>query len=282
LKPIRLGQVDYLNCLPIYYAFERGRLDVPVELVKGPPTRLNALFLRGELEITPISSIEYAWHPDRCLILPGLSISSDGRVGSILLISKVPVTELEARKVCLPDTSATSAVLLKILFQHYYHVNARFETTPPDLDLMLSRADAGLLIGDEALAAYAALQSAKTPLSVVDLGEVWKKFTGERMVFAVWAVRRDYAATHPQEVTAFTAALHRAREIGQEEHAAVLDLARRQTGLPREFITDYFTLIRHDFDPGYRQGLLTFYDYAYKTGLIEERVRLEVWGEEVD
>lgn len=282
MKTIRLGQVDYLNCLPVYYAFEQGRLDVPVELVKGPPTRLNGLFLRGDLEVTPISSIEYARHPERCLILPGLSISSDGRVGSIFLISKVPVTELDGGRVCLPDTSATSVVLLKILFQHYYHVDARFETTPPDLELMLARADAGLLIGDEAMKACVAVRRAGAPVTVVDLGEVWKEFTGERMVFAVWAVRRDFAAAHPEEVAALTAALYRAREIGREEQAAVLDQARRRTGLPRDVVEEYFTLVRHDFDADYQRGLLTFYDYAYKTGLIEERVRLAVWGEGID
>ena len=279
MKAVRLGQVDYLNCLPVYYAFEQGLVDLPVELVKGPPTRLNGLFLRGDLEITPLSSIEYARHPERCLIVPGLSISSDGRVGSIFLISRVPVTELDGRKVCLPDTSATSVVLLKILFQHYYHVDAAFETTPPDLELMLARADAGLLIGDEALAAYARLAEADAGLSVVDLGAVWKTFTGAPMVFAVWVVRRDYAAAHPEAVAALVAALHRAREIGRERQAAVLDLARRRTGLPPALIEEYFTLIRHDFDAAYRQGLLTYYDYAYKTGLIEERVRLAVWGE---
>lgn len=281
MRPMRLGQVDYLNCLPICYAFEQGLSDVPVELVKGPPTRLNELFLRGGLEMTPLSSIEFARYPQHCLIVPDLSISADGRVGSIFLFSKVPVTELDGRKVCLPDTSATSVVLLKILFQHYYHVDVAWETTPPDLELMLARADAALLIGDDALAAHRRLTRAGTGLAAVDLGEVWKTFTGLPMVFAVWVVRRDYAAAHPEEVAALVAALYRAREIGREQQAAVLELARRRTGLPRDFIEEYFTLIRHDFDAGYRQGLMTFYDYAYKTGLIEERVRLAVWGEGV-
>lgn len=277
MRSIRLGQVDYLNCLPICYAFELDRLGVSVELVKGSPTRLNDLFLRGELEIAPISSIEYARHPEQCLIIPGLSISSDGRVGSIILVSKVPVTELEGRKVCLPDTSATSVALLKVLFQHYYHVDVQFETTVPDLEFMLSRADAGLLIGDEALAARLRLQSVGISLSVVDLGEAWKSFTGEPMIFAIWAVRRDYAREHPQEIKDFVAALYRAREIGRKEHGGVVDLAQRRTGLPRKFIEEYFTLIRYDFDADYQCGLLNFFDYAYKTGLIEERVRLNIW-----
>ncbi|MEW6457883.1 MAG: menaquinone biosynthesis protein [Bacillota bacterium] len=279
MTPVRLGQVDYLNCLPIYYAFEQGLVDTPVEVVKGPPTRLNGLFLRGELEITPLSSIEYARHPDRCLIVPGLSISSDGPVGSIFLMSKVPLTELDGKKVCLPDTSASAVALLKILFHYYYHVDVQYETTASDLERMLARADAALLIGDEALAAYRHVRETEAPLVVVDLGEAWKKFTGERMVFAVWAVRRDYALAHRRETAGLVAALQRAREIGIREREAVLDLAVHRTGLPRDFVADYLKLVRHDFDADYQRGLLTFYDYAYKTGLTEERVRLVIWGE---
>lgn len=276
---IRLGQVDYLNCLPIYYAFEQGLVDVPAVLVKGPPTRLNGLFLRGELEMTPISSIEYARHPDRCLIVPGLSISSDGPVGSIFLMSKVPLTELDGKKVCLPDTSASAVALLRVLFHHYYHVDVQFESTVSDLELMLDCADAALLIGDEALAAYRRVRETRAPLVVVDLGEAWKKFTGERMVFAVWVVRRDYALAHPRETAVLVAALHQAREIGLREREAVLDLGARRTGLPREFVADYLKLVRHGFDTDHRRGLLTFYDYTYKTGLTEDRVRLAIWGE---
>jgi len=279
MAAIRLGQVDYLNCLPIYYPIERGWVPIDATLTRGVPASLNRLFLEGRLDITPISSIEYARHPEKCVILPGLSIASDGRVGSIFLFSKLPVTELDGRRVALPDTSATSVVLLKVLFQHYYHVEATYETMPDDLDRMLAVSDAALLIGDNAIRASVRVREAGEPLEVIDLGQVWKDFTGDPMVFALWVIRRDFASHDPESTRAAAEALLAAKRAGAAATETLIDVAHRRTGLPRAVVEDYFRIIRHEFDGDYRRGLLTYYDYAYKSGLIEERVRLNVWGE---
>lgn len=199
MSGLRLGQVEYINYLPVYYALEEGILPLEAELVKGSPTRLNRLFLDGELEVTSLSSIEYARNADRCLILPDLSISADGRVANILFFSKMPVTELEGKKVCLTETSATSVVLLKILFDHYYHVDVQFETAPSDFDRMMLKADGALLIGDEAILAHQRVKEKHLPYQVTDLGDAWKQFTGEKMVYAIWVVRRDYAEANPMK-----------------------------------------------------------------------------------
>lgn len=278
--PVRLGQIDYLNCLPVYYPIEAGRVPLDVKMTRGVPAVLNGLFLEGRLDITPLSSIEYARHPEKCVILPDMSISSDGRVGSILLFSRVPVPELDGKKVCLPDSSATSVVLLKILCEYHYGIEPVFETTPPDLDLMLGRADAGLLIGDEALAAHVRVLSEGRALLVTDLGEAWKEFTGEKMVFALWVIRRDFALAHPDRTDEIGRALRRAKAISMANRKDLIDEACRRRRLPRAFLEDYFDLIRHDFDPSYRRALLLFYDYAFRSGLIAEPVELAVWGEE--
>lgn len=279
MSKLRLGQVDYMNCLPVYHALEEGLLPHEFELIKGPPTRLNRLFLNGLLEATPISSIEYARNLDCCYILPGLSISADGRVASILFFSKMPVTELEGKKVCLTESSATSVALLKVLFDHYYHVEVQFETTPPDLDLMMARADGALLIGDDAMQAHQRMKELGLPYHVTDLGEAWKQFTGEKMVYAVWLVRKAYAETNPEEVNHLSRTLLESKKVGLGQVPAMIAKAQHKSGLPLPVIEDYFKTIRHEFDEDYRRALLTYYDYAYKSGLIEERVKLRVWGE---
>lgn len=279
MSRLRLGQVDYINCLPVYHALEEGLLPLEAELVKGTPTRLNRLFLDGEIDATPLSSIEYARNIDCCYILPDLSISADGRVASILFFSKLPVTELEGKKVCLTDSSATSVALLKVLFDHYYHVEVQFEAAPPDLEAMLDRADGALLIGDDAMQAHHLVKEQGLPYHVTDLGESWKQFTGEKMVYAVWVVRKAYAAVNPEQVDLICRSLQESRRLSLEQVPAMVEKARKKSGLPLPVIEDYFQTIRHDFDEEYRRALLTFYDYAYKSGLIDERVKLQVWGE---
>src|SRR5207248_1987284 len=57
---IRLGRISYVNMAPVFF-----RLEAEVDEVQGVPTDLNARLLAGELDLAPISSIEYARNADR-------------------------------------------------------------------------------------------------------------------------------------------------------------------------------------------------------------------------
>ena len=70
---IRLGRISYVNMAPVFYRLDA---EVEVEQVSGVPTDLNARLLAGELDVAPISSIEYARNADRLRILPRLCVSS--------------------------------------------------------------------------------------------------------------------------------------------------------------------------------------------------------------
>lgn len=73
--------------------------------------------VRGELDLSVVSSIEYARYPERYLILPDLSISCRGPVRSVLLLSQRPIAELSGRTILITSQSHTSVALLKILHQ---------------------------------------------------------------------------------------------------------------------------------------------------------------------
>jgi chorismate dehydratase len=161
---IRLGRIAYVNMAPVFF-----RLEATVDEVQGVPTDLNARLLRGELDVAPISSIEYARNADRLRMLPRLCVSSEGAVDSIQLVSKLPLEAVQT--VAVTPESATSVVLTKVLLPDATHVPLGEE------------ADAKLLIGD------AALKSAfEDPTPHYDLGRLGLERPGLPMVFAVWAV----------------------------------------------------------------------------------------------
>jgi chorismate dehydratase len=280
MRKLLLGQVNYLNCLPVYHAIEEELLPLEVELIKGTPAQLNQMFLANEIDLAPLSSIEYARHPEKGVILPDLSISADGRVASILFFSKLPVTELEEKKVLVTTASATSVALLQILLEHYYHVQVEIQPVPPDLPAMLAKGEGALLIGDDAMRAHQQVKDEGWSVIITDLGEAWKEFTGEKMVYALWIIQKHFTMSFPEETENIARMLCAAKKIGWANVPTLIVKAQQRTGLPLPVLEDYFTIIRHEFGPDYRRALLTFYDYAYKSGLIEERVRLDVWGEE--
>lgn len=282
MNKIRLGQVDYLNCYPVYYAIEHNQVPVHAKMIKGYPTKLNEMFLEGKLDITPISSIEFARNSDQAIILPNMSISADGDVQSILLFSKVPITELDGLNVCLTSSSATSVALLKILFEHYYQIQVQYTVQKPDLQQMLKKNDAALLIGDDALLArHGNLDYEGRPLFVIDLGHAWRDFTGLKMIYALWVIRSRFVEEHTAEIEAISKAFVDAKNFGFSHVSLLVDKAEQATGLPRPVLESYFQTIQYEFGADERKALLTYYDYAYKSGLINERVKLNIWGETI-
>ena len=143
-------------------------LEYEVEEVVGVPTELNRLLIDGQIDVAPISSIEYARHADTLRLLPRLCVSSEGAVDSIQLVTQMPLGRV--RSVAVTPESATSVVLTRILLPG------------AEIRAFEEEADARLLIGD------AALRSAfEDPTPHHDLGRLWLEKTGLPMVFAVWA-----------------------------------------------------------------------------------------------
>jgi chorismate dehydratase len=251
-----------LNCLPIYYGLVNGKGILDLDLVKGTPTELNALLLNQGLDISPVSSIEYARNHDRLLLLPGPTVSCRGAVRSILLVSKCPITQLHGEPVGLTSSSATSHVLLRILLQRLYRVAPTYFTFDEDLEAALRRGRAALLIGDAALRHLASNEG----LYVYDLGEEWFGLTGEGMVFAVWAARREFASAHPELLAHTWRLFQESIEFCRENLVAIAADAARWEVFSAPFLEEYFRSLTFDFGSELRRGLMRFYQEASLLG----------------
>ena len=238
---IRLGRISYMNMAPAFY-----RVDAEYEEVQGVPTALNRALVAGEIDVAPISSIEYARNADTLRLLPRVCVSSEGAVESIQLVTKLPLADV--RVVAVTPESATSVVLTKVLLPEAEHVPLGEE------------ADATLLIGD------AALRSAfEDPTPHHDLGRLWLERTGLPMVFAVWAVRQPVPAGIVALEDALVDSVRRAR--AEPENLAFE--ASERYGYPAGFTARYFEKLRYRFGPRERAGLYTFLELARDAGLLE-------------
>ncbi|HEY3317870.1 MAG TPA: menaquinone biosynthesis protein [Coriobacteriia bacterium] len=268
----RLGHIQFLNCLPLYYGLVKSDALLDVELLKAPPRRLAEMLVAGELDAAPIPAIEYARHADDLVLLPDISISSDGEVQSILLVSKVPAEDLGGKTVALTDSSRTSQVLAKILLAKHWGVVPRYAEMPSDLASMMREADAALLIGDDALRAY------HQPMAELkfDLGSVWKEHTGLPMVYAVWAVRREYAEANPAEVQRLDWALNESMRYSAEHAEAVAEYAARWEPMPVNFFASYYDTLRFSFGERFREGMMRYFAEAHDIGELERVPELRV------
>ena len=185
---LRVGFIDYLNCLPLKMGLEAtGGLE-GVELVGGTPAATNEALLSGEVQIGLVSSASWAENRDLLRRVPGYGIASDGEVMSVLLATREGVRLGEVRQVALTSESATSHVLAKVLLERVQGASPRYEVVSTRPEWVLAEYDAALFIGDRALEARAL-----GGVDVYDLGALWKEYTGLPMVYAVWASRKDPA-----------------------------------------------------------------------------------------
>jgi chorismate dehydratase len=261
----RLGQIQFLNCLPLYYGLVKTDVLLDVDLVKAAPKDLSQMLVDGQLDVAPIPSIEYARHADELVLLPDISISSDGEVQSILLLASEAPERLDGRCVALTDTSRTSQVLTRILFERHWDAAPEYTEMPSDLASMMREAQAALLIGDEALRAY----HQPTDLLKYDLGEEWKAYADLPMVYAVWAARREFAEGNPSELERVDWALNQSNRYSHEHLEAISEYAARWEPFPVGFFRSYFDALRFDFGPRYREGLLRYLEEAHAIGQLE-------------
>jgi chorismate dehydratase len=265
----RVGHIQFLNCLPIYWGLVRSGALLDVELTKDTPDRLNDMLVAGDLDIGPISLVEYLRHADELLLLPDIAVGSDGPVLSVNLVAQSPLTSLDGRRVALGSTSRTSVLLARMWLASVHGVAPDYFTCPPDLTAMLLEADAAVLIGDAAL--RATYEAPRRGLTVYDLGQAWRDWTGLPMVFAVWAVRRSYAAENPGLVKDVHAAFVRSRDDALAHVTEVAEQAARWEPFDAATLATYFRTL--DFSLGERQvdGLVEFARRAAATGELGAR-----------
>jgi chorismate dehydratase len=258
LRPVRLGRVEYINVLPVYLGLERQgtRCDV----VSGVPTELNAQLDSRRIDCAPVSAIEVARHAGSYAILPGLSISSVGAVGSSMLISKVAPEKLNGRSVALTTHSAASLAFFRILCARLWRVTVRTSDAAPDLDAMLQTHDAAVLIGNPAIVAVNQAQR-RGDLHVVDLGAAWFDLTGLPAVFAVWALWRDWAGQQPDALRVLREDLERGRAWGlhPDNRGALVQRGAFDTGLPEADIDAYFRKQDYRLTADHEQSLLRYF-----------------------
>jgi chorismate dehydratase len=271
---LRLGKIDFLNVLPIYYPLEAGIIANPFAIVPGVPSELNELCANGALDISPVSSIEYARRAGLYYIVPDLSISSAGEVKSVLLLSRMPIERLSGKIVLASSKSHTSVGLLKVLCRLRYGVDPRFETGACSDYLSGSELpEACLAIGDEALWLG---RSGLFP-HVLDLGAVWFEWTGLPFVFAVWVIRKETVTEKNGQLPGAIGALLSSKRWGRANIGRICEQAARTGLLEIAELEEYYRCLRFDLNEWERRGLELFYLRLFQAGELEGVPRLETY-----
>lgn len=245
---LRVGFVQYINSLPLYAAFQRKQITTPGNLTYAIPSKLNALFSAGELDISLISTATFLKGDYESL---PYGIVAKKEILSVNLYVRENLPSLDNNTVALTHHSATSIALLKLLCRKFWRVKPHF--IPLDRTKNLTDYSSFLLIGDEALK-----QNTFPGYTTIDLAEQWHKYTHLPFVFALFAVQKEVMQKHKPEVELFTKQLSAAHTWGHENATAVASMAQEKSALSLPLINTYFSLCSYSLGPQELKSIDTF------------------------
>lgn len=267
---VHVGRISYMNVALVYHQLDNGLRPAWLKMITAPPSVLNTLLEKGVLDVSPVSSAAYARNQDEWHLLPDLSIACHGKVMSVLLLSQVPLDQLEGQQVLITDESASAAELLKLLFSRkkiYPLYTTGAIRKPADIH---GSARAALVIGDAALSGR---WDEHFPYQW-DLGAMWKDITGLPFVFAVWAVRKSFAERFPEVVATIYDLFLISKKDGRKHLDEIACSVSAKLGLGLDVCRTYYHQLQFDLTSGHIQGLETFFDGLYQANLISKPVQL--------
>ncbi len=261
MSRLRISAISYLNTAPLMWDFQHGPAGNRFDITYTLPSTCARALESGTADIGIIPAAAYTQIPN-LRILPGVAIASRRAVRSILLVSRVPIDQVNT--VALDTSSMTSVALTKVILEKWLGGGRSYSSMPPDLDQMLAHHDAGLLIGDPALLVD------RSRYHTLDLAEEWIRYTGKPFVFAFWAVRSD-ALQDAESLQDLATVFQQSRDHGLQPEN-LTEICREwspRLGISESDVRSYLTEnIHYQLDAGCLEGLQLFYRYAAEIGAL--------------
>lgn len=264
---INLGAAPFLNMQPLIYPLEKGVVEHSFNIMYFDPFLLSDNLSKGVIDVAPIPSVEFLRADDYC-ILPDISISSFGKVDSVILKARKEITKIKS--VSVDSRSKSSTALLRIVLELFLGLKPEYVKREP-VNGFLEGVDAGMLIGNAGLQARH-LSAEKSPFTY-DLGELWTRETALPFVYAVMAIKKGDDATAEG-----CKCLVSTREQGVEFIPEIVDIESRKLGLSREHCTTYLKeRIKYDLDGPKIDGLIKYRDLLFELNEIEKKNEIDFY-----
>ena len=256
----RLAISDALYVQPLLYGLDKP--DAPFELRTDIPAR-NALKLHErseEIRNAFLSPLDYARHGGEYCILPGVCAASSAPTGAIQLILKSDLRNIE--RVAINICYTAEIILAKILLLEKYRnepassSSLQFLPMMPDVDVMLSKADAALIVNGVPPAQHYGNHF------VLDLVEEWFDMTELPYIHGLWVGRETELSEHE------AAALLNAKAEGVKLQMQIAEAYAQKQNLSLAAARDYLNAFSYDLGQKEEDSIAEFFHYAFYHGAI--------------
>jgi len=270
---LRIAAINFLNPAPLMWDFEHSPLNASLALRyridRMSPSECADRLASGKADIGLIPIAALAANPG-LRILPGCVIASKGQVRSLLLVRRASQQLATLRSVAADTASRTTVAHARILLRHWGNPDVPFLPMAANLDAMLQRADAAILIGDPALLALEerANHFERTGEELVyhDLAQEWRTLTGLPFVSAVWAAAPGSPLDKSVAEDFIQSRIHGLQNID----ALVAEWSRRIAISEHTLRTYLTTNIHYILDEECLEAMKVFFRMAAQAGALPE------------
>ncbi|MGH7889515.1 MAG: MqnA/MqnD/SBP family protein, partial [Thermodesulfobacteriota bacterium] len=126
---IKLGSVPFLNVRPLIYPLEEGLVEHDFEIIYRPPSGLSQMLFEKKVELGLVPVAELI-KKQNFTVVPNISISSYGKVDSVILLTKSPIKEI--KNVAVDARSRSSAALLRVILEIFHKLSPSYIPREPD------------------------------------------------------------------------------------------------------------------------------------------------------
>jgi chorismate dehydratase len=272
---LRIAAINFLNPAPLMWDFEHPPLDAELarryRIDRMLPSECAARLASGQADIGLIPIAALATTPG-LRILPGCTIASKDRVRSLLLVRRASQPIDKLRSVAADTASRTTIAYSRVLFHKWGNPAVSFLPLAADLDFMLARADAAIVIGDPALLALeeCSNRQERTGEELVyhDLAHEWRSLTGLPFISAVWAAAPAGGRPLDESIAGDFIA---SRDHGLQNIDALASEWSTRFAIPESTLRTYFTSnIHYVLDEECLEGMKGFFRMAAETGVLPE------------
>src|SRR3990172_9603821 len=243
---IKLGSVPFLNVKPLVFPLEERLVQHDFEISYTSPSNLSTLLFDKNVDLGFMPFAELIKRGNY-RIVPNISISSYGKVDSVILLTRSEIKELKT--VAVDVRSQSSTALLRIILEVFNKLSPIYIRREAD-EKFLNGVDGGMLIGNIGLKLR---YFPPDGYMVFDLGEIWTNETGLPFVYAVYAVNKGIKLGRNLQ------ALETAKSIGLKIVKKITKIESEKIGLGEEICLRYLTeRIRYDLGEKEISGVLNY------------------------
>lgn len=242
---IKISIVSYSNTLPFLYGLKHSPIINDIELSLDIPSKCAEKLLTNQVDIGLVPVAILPQLPEY-YILTDYCIGANKKVNSVILVSDVPLNEIDT--ILLDYQSKSSINLVQVLAKNYWKITPKFKHATVGFENNITGKTAAVIIGDRTFNMF------KTYKYRYDLAEEWFNFKQLPFAFACWVANKPISPN-------FVEKLNRALAFGVAHIQESIELSSNN-GITFDQLQNYLTNdISYDLTIDKRKSIQLFLDY---------------------